>query len=112
MYFISTGQKIWSQSRQDCRKKGADLVIINSREEQDFTNILKRGQRAWIGLTDSEMEGVWKWVDGSALTTGFWRNAEPNGAAGDEDCVVTVNNWADFPCDPMFVGICEKSIFN
>ncbi|KAL6467036.1 hypothetical protein MHYP_G00248400, partial [Metynnis hypsauchen] len=111
MYFISTGQKIWSQSRQDCRKKGADLVIINSREEQDFTNILKRGQRAWIGLTDSEMEGVWKWVDGSALTTGFWRNAEPNGAA-KENCVVTADNWADFSCNDWFVGICEKSIFN
>ncbi|KAL6466956.1 hypothetical protein MHYP_G00247600 [Metynnis hypsauchen] len=105
MYFISTGGKIWTESRQDCRERGADLVIINNKEEQDFIEILRRGQRAWIGLTDSETEGVWKWVDGSALTTGFWEHNEPNNSAGDEDCVVTccksdhVKNWADYPCN-------------
>ncbi|KAL6467147.1 hypothetical protein MHYP_G00249510, partial [Metynnis hypsauchen] len=103
MYFISTGGKIWSESRQDCRGRGADLVIINNREEQNFIEILRRGQIAWIGLTDRETEGVWKWVDGSALTTAFWQRDEPNSYAGDEDCVVTgersepVNNWADYP---------------
>ncbi|KAL6467122.1 hypothetical protein MHYP_G00249260 [Metynnis hypsauchen] len=118
MYFISSGWKIWSESRQDCTQRGAHLVIINSREEQNFVEILRRGQTAWIGLTDRETEGVWKWVDGSALTTKFWGHSEPNSNAGDEDCVVTgewpdpVNNWADYPCNDRFVGICEKSIFN
>ncbi|KAL6467007.1 hypothetical protein MHYP_G00248110 [Metynnis hypsauchen] len=105
MYFISTGRKIWTESRQDCRERGADLVIINNKEEQDFIEILRRGQRAWIGLTDRETEAAWKWVDGSALTTAFWGHNEPNNSAGDEDCVVTgcksdrVKNWADFPCN-------------
>ncbi|XP_036439380.1 CD209 antigen-like protein E [Colossoma macropomum] len=117
MYFISIGGKIWSKSRQDCRERGADLVTINSREEQDFIEKLRQGQTAWIGLTDSEKEGTWKWVDGSALTTKFWGHDEPNSAAGDEDCVVTgykpnpVNNWADFPCNDWFVWICEKRYF-
>uniref|UniRef100_A0AAR2K8R3 C-type lectin domain-containing protein n=1 Tax=Pygocentrus nattereri TaxID=42514 RepID=A0AAR2K8R3_PYGNA len=107
-------QTIWSESRQDCRNRGADLVTINSREEK----VCVRGQRAWIGLTDSEKEGVWKWVDGSALTTTFWGHSEPNSNAGDEDCVITgegsdpVKNWADYPCIDRFGWICKKSIFN
>ncbi|KAL6467040.1 hypothetical protein MHYP_G00248440 [Metynnis hypsauchen] len=118
VYYISTEKKSWSESRQDCRGRGADLLIINSREEQDFTEMLRRGQIAWIGLTDQEKEGVWKWVDGSALTTRFWGSGEPNSRAGDEDCVVTGHtsdpsqNWADYPCNVQFVWICEKRIFS
>ncbi|XP_017537370.1 C-type lectin domain family 4 member M-like [Pygocentrus nattereri] len=118
IYYITTEKKNWRESKEDCRKRGANLVIINSRMEQDFIEMLRRGQWAWIGLTDSASEGVWKWVDGSALTTGFWKADEPNSRTGDEDCVITgyvsdpVKNWADYSCKDDFVWICEMRIFS
>ncbi|GAA6084606.1 uncharacterized protein LOC113660592 [Tachysurus ichikawai] len=120
IYNISTVKKSWGGTRQDCIKRGADLVIINSTEEQEFISEYSNGTPAWIGLTDTDTEGTFKWVDGSLLTTEFWWNKEPNDYEQAEDCVITgytkaksnISTWADFPCDFPVVGICEMKIFN
>ncbi|XP_076876713.1 uncharacterized protein LOC143526031 [Brachyhypopomus gauderio] len=89
IYSTTTVEKTWSESRQDCRERGADLVIINSTEEQEFISETFPHLEAWIGLTDTDKDGDWTWVDGTALTTGFWWDGEPNNYEGKEDCVVT-----------------------
>ncbi|KAK9531204.1 hypothetical protein VZT92_010646 [Zoarces viviparus] len=37
-YFVSTWKKNWALGRQDCIARGADLLIIDSRDEQAFIN--------------------------------------------------------------------------
>ncbi|XP_050977585.1 lymphocyte antigen 75-like [Labeo rohita] len=108
-YFISSLKNSWTESRRYCTERGADLIIINNREEQDFVNKLSCGTNVWIGLTDREVEGTWKWVDGSTPTSRFWMSKEPNSFAGDEDCAINNSGWADFPCNTDFPWICEKS---
>ncbi|KAJ8362373.1 hypothetical protein AAFF_G00378180 [Aldrovandia affinis] len=66
-YYFSTERKSWKDSRSECLKQGADLVIIESEEEQDFISKHTRGGGYWIGLSDSETEGTWLWVDGTPL---------------------------------------------
>ncbi|KAF4071627.1 hypothetical protein AMELA_G00275480 [Ameiurus melas] len=117
VYYISTENKNWTEGREDCRERGADLVIINNKEEQEFISKILSSRNAWIGLNDGDREGEWKWVDGTPLNTGFWGNGEPNSYAGDEDCVLIhgnydpVRSWADYPCNNQFVWICEKTDF-
>ncbi|XP_064859752.1 CD209 antigen-like protein E isoform X1 [Oncorhynchus nerka] len=114
LYFLSTEKKTWEESRQDCKRRGADLVIINSREEQTF--VFNLHLRAWIGLTDSVTEGTWKWVDGTSLTTGYWSAGQPDDR-GQEDCAEIyfrqddpVKTWNDDKCGTNHNWICEKVV--
>uniref|UniRef100_A0A671NYQ3 C-type lectin domain family 4 member M-like n=1 Tax=Sinocyclocheilus anshuiensis TaxID=1608454 RepID=A0A671NYQ3_9TELE len=112
-YFISSLKKTLNESKSYCMERGADLIIINDREEQAyiFSNMVSRGNEFWIGLTDSDEEGRWKWVDGSTLTSGFWGSGEPNGQRG-ENCVVSYpSGWYDYPCNDAFRWICDNKIF-
>ncbi|KAM6919971.1 C-type lectin domain family 4 member E-like [Lycodopsis pacificus] len=66
-YLLSTRSGSWEESRKDCRDKGADLVIIDSLREQKFLLSIVT-DHSWIGLSDRDDEGTWKWVDGTPLT--------------------------------------------
>ncbi|XP_031670787.1 CD209 antigen-like protein E isoform X2 [Oncorhynchus kisutch] len=123
LYFLSTEKKTWEESRQDCKRRGADLVIINSREEQlvfylsqQQTFLFNLHLRAWIGLNDSVTEETWKWVDGTTLTTGYWSAGQPDDN-GQEDCVEIyygqddpVKTWNDENCHKYHDWICEKVV--
>ncbi|KAM9450008.1 perlucin-like protein isoform 1-T2 [Clarias gariepinus] len=117
-YYFSTEKKNWTESRQDCIERGADLVIINSREENESITDHLVGDRTWIGLSDSETEGKWKWVNGTELTngTGYWYEGQPNDYDNNEDCGVLWNypdrkGWNDAPCTREFWWICETTAF-
>ncbi|XP_073729807.1 uncharacterized protein [Misgurnus anguillicaudatus] len=109
LYFISSEKKSWSESRRYCIERGADLIIINNKEEQDFIKNNYANDGLWIGLTNTDWEGRWKWVDGSTLSYSFWRSGEPNGGRR-ENCVLTYSSgWADYPCNDAFKWICERA---
>ncbi|XDV16184.1 hypothetical protein PO909_016010 [Leuciscus waleckii] len=110
-FFISSERKSWSESRQFCRDRGADLIIINTEEKQRLITALVK-EKMWIGLSDSESEGIMKWVDNSPLKKGFWYKDEPNNK-NNEDCIELdpskgpVNNWNDEQCSDKRKCICE-----
>ncbi|XP_058626524.1 CD209 antigen-like protein D [Onychostoma macrolepis] len=112
LYYVTSEKKSWTESRRDCTERGADLIIINNRQEQDFVKKKNKemsgGSEIWIGLT--EVEDTWKWVDGSTLTPGFWASGEPSDSSGNEDCAVNLSSgFADYSCDKTFKWICEKN---
>ncbi|XP_073685355.1 uncharacterized protein [Garra rufa] len=113
LYYFSSDFKSWTESRRYCTERGADLIIINNKEKQDFVHKMSPSAYFWIGLADNDEEGKWKWVDGSTLTTGFWRSGEPTGYK-DAKCVLSSSvGWVNFPCQyNVYHWICEKSSLN
>ncbi|XP_051259628.1 CD209 antigen-like protein E [Dicentrarchus labrax] len=116
-YLLSNESGTWDKAREDCRNRGADLVVINSDEEETLLSKFIP-YRAWIGLTDREEEGTWKWIDGTPLTLTYWaRNQPDNGGGsskwGEEDCAhistEDFNHWNDRSCEDSVQWICEKT---
>ncbi|XP_043969809.1 C-type lectin domain family 4 member E-like [Gambusia affinis] len=116
VYYISDARNTWQQSRRYCLRQGADLVIINTKEEQDFTRQFHRF--TWLGLYYESKTKKWIWVDRTPLNESFsfWGPGEPNGFEGKiENCVEIRffemdNSWNDIPCGDQNYWICEKEV--
>uniref|UniRef100_A0A7N5ZS44 C-type lectin domain-containing protein n=1 Tax=Anabas testudineus TaxID=64144 RepID=A0A7N5ZS44_ANATE len=114
-YFFSTESGSWTTGREDCRTRGADLVVIDSAEEQTFLSTFIN-TRSWIGLNDTDNEGTWKWVDGTPLTVTYWAPTQPDNwdeyTHFGEDCVEILggrsSEWNDISCEDSRPWICEK----
>lgn len=57
----------WHVAKKRCEEMGGHLVILDSTKEFAYIATLckKEATSAWVGATDEESEGAWKWVDGS-----------------------------------------------
>ncbi|XP_047434291.1 CD209 antigen-like protein C [Mugil cephalus] len=112
-YYVSSTKKTWQDSRNDCLQRGADLMIINSQEEQNFARRFRKYM--WVGLNDKQTEGRWEWVNGNAMTTSYWSEGEPNGGRR-ENCGNVKNfeydySWNDEDCSTSLFWVCEKKTF-
>ncbi|XP_067440571.1 CD209 antigen-like protein E [Thunnus thynnus] len=112
-YYISSQGRTWDDSRRYCLQRDADLVIINSRQEQAFLTGFTMA--AWVGMTDRVKEGTWIWVDGTPVNKDGlqWAPGQPDGAYGGEDCgdlrtMMDFIGLNDFNCTARARWICEK----
>jgi hypothetical protein len=113
----------WFDARDRCRSQGAgwDLAAVHDLETNRFLADLVSDE-AWIGGSDAQQEGLWRWVrDGVEFWSGSetggpidgafsnWNADEPNGETGS-DCVRMVPGtarWADLECEELRLGLCE-----
>jgi len=89
----------WTSAWKACGGLGGSLVCIGSKEENDFVAGLIGDRKAWIGGTDEEQEGVWKWVNGDDLTYTKWAMGGPRNVSGNEDYLymTTDGQWVSAP---------------
>lgn len=65
------------------------LATIMSAEENEFVR-LRLENAGWMGASDAESEGTWKWVTGPEAGTAFWQGTYTGGPVDDNYA-----NWAD-----------------
>ena len=66
-YYCSKEPASWQNAKAICEANGGHLAIITSAAENSYLADQLPQQSAWIGLSDHQSEGNFKWVDGSSL---------------------------------------------
>ena len=115
----------WKEAQAFCESIGGNLAMPKTKELSDFiveiaTKYYLNG--LWLGGTDEETEGVWKWVDGTSMTYTNWSPGEPNNVISDTSKgehyleVYTSNGtWNDLPnaASSSVAGfICEFNVLS
>ncbi|XP_077026055.1 C-type lectin domain family 4 member A isoform X2 [Tamandua tetradactyla] len=119
-YLISTTSVSWDKSEKICSETGAHLLVINTKEEQEFIiQKLNENYAYYLGLSDPEGKNQWQWVDQTPYNESviFWHEDEPNNPA--ENCALLLFRpttkkwgWNDIPCSEMQYSICKmKKIY-
>lgn len=92
-------------------------MIINDVEEQKWLKKQTFGKGYfWMGLTDREVENVWRWLDGTEPAFTKWKPGQPDnwghGHEMGEDCAGLIHEglWNDFFCEDLISYVCEKDM--
>ncbi|XP_062827484.1 C-type lectin domain family 4 member K isoform X1 [Anolis carolinensis] len=111
-YFFSHTPGSWDVANQSCTSMGSHLLTINSAEEKDYVANVMKITSYWIGLTDQELEGDWKWVDGTKAERekSYWHSSEPGGGKSENCAMVSHALWYDCPCKERYHWICKRRI--
>ncbi|RUS81615.1 hypothetical protein EGW08_010628 [Elysia chlorotica] len=107
-------RRVFKGAVEDCAANSGILATAYDAKEQAFVSSLKgSGKYIWLGLDDIEVEGTFKWADGSLLAYTNWNTVEPNNAGKNgEDCVQMIPNgkWNDKGCNFLVPYICKVDV--
>lgn len=104
-----TDQVTWDEAVQRCVDLGASLATLHDAAANDEVFATTAGDNAWIGLSDTERENDWEWLDGSAMDFLAWEPGQPNDL-GDEDCGHMRDagpTWNDDECTNPHSYVCR-----
>lgn len=97
----------WEAAKEYCEQLGGHLVVINSAKENEavWNYVNSKGyESVYLGLSDTEEEGNWKWVNGDPVEYTNWKEGEPNAYTDAENYAeyafdVEGGYWNDFRYD-------------
>jgi hypothetical protein len=112
-----TAAKTWADAQAEAFRLGGHLVTINdAAEEAWLRRTFGQNTSLWMGLSDHEKEGTFRWASGEASTYRNWAQGQPNNhpAAGGEDYAVLsyegISLWNDVSSSAKYRGIMEFDV--
>jgi hypothetical protein len=109
--FIRSAQNWW-EAKASCEALGYGLVTINDANEEAWLHSFEESHQWWIGYTDQQSEGLWRWSHGSSSYTN-WAPGQPDDSGHLQDCAYdnwsgNRSRWDDGSCDSKMYFICES----
>ncbi|XP_035672885.1 alpha-N-acetylgalactosamine-specific lectin-like [Branchiostoma floridae] len=114
-YRAVTSRLNYDQAQGRCISYGGYLVHIKSSRQQSFlANMASAasGSGYWIGCSDRQTEGDWRWSDGSPLSYTHWYVRQPDDYKGAQDCGILRDDydffhWDDAGCTGTYYSLCQ-----
>ncbi len=116
-YYVTRTTMTWFQADALARRMGGHLVSISGSAENTFVGDLVIAELggiigAWIGLTDADEEGVFRWTTGEAVGFVPWADTEPSDFNNGENHTIihpfgVPNVWDDRPGVRLFNAVIE-----
>ena len=84
-YEVVDGSFTWDAAKADAEARGGHLATVGSEEEWNEIQAMLPDATGWagafwLGASDAEKEGSWKWIDGTPWDFENWNYGEPNGS--------------------------------
>nr|XP_021324869.1 macrophage mannose receptor 1-like [Danio rerio] len=122
-YWLVSNQHMltsWYLAQTECFSMGANLLTIKSEEEQFFINAQLPDFHQvdipdlWIGVSDKDQDGTFRWVDKTAIEFSNWSPNFPQDTPKQWDCgqIYTGNyagKWESTNCFKNLGYICKMA---
>uniref|UniRef100_A0A8B9M082 MRC1 protein n=1 Tax=Accipiter nisus TaxID=211598 RepID=A0A8B9M082_9AVES len=116
-YCYSVGQlpATFSEAKQICKENKGFLATVTDRYEQAFlTSVIgfNPAKYFWIGLSDTEEQGMFRWASGDAVTFTHWNTGMPGRESG---CVAMITGtsaglWDILNCEETNMFLCKQLV--
>ena len=92
-YYTFVGGGTWTEVEDLSISLGGNLVAINDSEENQWLH--DNDFHGWIGFTDRETEGDWKWSNGDPVTFVSWFSGQPDNVGNEDYASKSSTFWGD-----------------
>uniref|UniRef100_A0A674I4S8 C-type lectin domain-containing protein n=1 Tax=Terrapene triunguis TaxID=2587831 RepID=A0A674I4S8_9SAUR len=112
-YLVGHTFVTFSEANKTCERSNGYLATVEDRNEQAYLISLiglRPEKYFWIGLSDVEEQGTFKWTDGEAVLFTHWNSAMPGGKSG---CVamgtgIAAGLWDVLSCENTAKFLCKQ----